>query len=90
LFNKNNKSKKKQFINLEKSLDYMIFDNVYDKHIINKKNNIFYFFKNKNFLNFYFRLKKKNMKFKIYSYFYLYDYYLNLNSNYINMLISYN
>lgn len=87
LFNQN---KKKQLLNLEKTLDFTMFDDIFDYYVINNKRKIFYIQKKKIFFNFFFRLKKKKMKFKLYNDYYLYNFYINLNNNYYSNLINYN
>jgi hypothetical protein len=78
-----NKNKKKLLIEAKHSADYCIFDEIFFNYNINNKKKFFYSFKNKNLLNFYFKLSKKDkLRFKSHFYVYFYNNFYLLNKNY--------
>jgi hypothetical protein len=86
-----NKSTNKKLVDVAYCNDYIIFDNIFLKYIIKDIRNYYYFYKNKLFLNFLFKIsEKENLKLKYNYYIYLYDNYYLLNNNYISILNDYN
>lgn len=77
----NNKNKK--LTDLSISIDYLVFDDIFSPYKINEKKRFYYFFKNKFFSNFFFKLSKKDsLKYKSLAYFYRLNYYILLHNNY--------
>ena len=78
-----NMNKKKFLVEPLVSIDYMIFDTIFLNYNIYEKKRFFYLYKAKYFLNFFFKLsKKEKLKLKCLDYLYLYNYYFLLNKNY--------
>lgn len=78
-----NRNKKKYLAEPIILTDYFICDNVFLDYNINEKKRFFYFYKAKLFLNFFFKLSKKDtLQFKYLIYIYLFNYYRLLNHNF--------
>jgi hypothetical protein len=85
------KTKIKYLTNFRQSTNYLVSDNIFYNYSINDKNNFFYFFKNKLFLNFLFKLSNKEiLKLKYNNYIYLFDDFSLLNKNYYIFMNKYN
>lgn len=82
---------RKHLVDLSISNDYLIFDNIFSSYKVNEKKRFFYYFKNKFFLNFFFKLSNKDvLQYKNLMYMYTFNYYISLNKNYLFQLYYYN
>ena len=85
-----NKNKTKYLVEPLLSNDHMIFDDIFFNYNINEKKRFFYLYKSKFFLNFFFKLsKKEKLKLKGLDYVYLFNYYILLNNNYYSIYFLY-
>ena len=82
-----NLNKKKYLNNTKKALNYIIGDDIFSSYNMNPKKAYFYYNKNMLFLDFFFRLTKKDkMIFKRFYFFHMYNDYNLINLNYLNLL----
>jgi hypothetical protein len=78
----NNKNRKKSLLEFRRSLNYLVFDSVFDIYNVNEKNIFFYFHKNNFLFNFLFKLSNKDkLRLKYNNYIYLYYHYFLLKEN---------
>jgi hypothetical protein len=78
----NIKNRKKRLLEFRYSLNYIVFDSIFDNYSINDKNIFYYFHKNNFLFNFLFKLSNKDkLKLKYNNYIYLYYHYFLLKEN---------